>query len=79
VNENPDRFDLGRAGRQHVSFGRGPHYCVGANLARMEMQEALTALTERLPDLELAIPADEIPWTDASLVRRPVCLPVRVH
>jgi cytochrome P450 len=79
VNEDPDRFDLRRADRQHVSFGRGPHYCVGANLARMEMQEALTALTERLPDLELAIPADEIPWTDASLVRRPVCLPVRGH
>lgn len=52
-----DRFLAGRAPNPHVSFGAGIHFCVGAPLARLEMQTALRVLFERLPDLRLAAPA----------------------
>jgi cytochrome P450 len=51
----PDRFDItaDRGGAKPLTFGAGIHYCVGANLARAEMQEALAYLAPRMPDLEL--------------------------
>ncbi|EKE45797.1 cytochrome p450 [Oceaniovalibus guishaninsula JLT2003] len=58
VYEDPDRFDPGRWARHapapHLAFGAGPHFCVGAPLARMEMQIALRVLFDRCPDLALA-------------------------
>jgi cytochrome P450 len=48
----PDSFDLHRAGG-HLGFGLGPHYCVGAPLAKMEARAAITALLETFPDLRL--------------------------
>jgi cytochrome P450 len=56
VFAEPDRFDIGRANaRQHLAFARGPHFCIGAELARLEANTALAALIE-LPDLRLAQP-----------------------
>jgi cytochrome P450 len=49
----PDRLDLGRQKNAHVSFGGGIHYCLGAPLARLELQIALPLLLERLPHLQL--------------------------
>ncbi|MBG0814048.1 cytochrome P450 [Planomonospora sp. ID82291] len=72
----PDRFVIGRDGPGHLAFGRGAHYCLGANLARLELVEALAVLTERLPGLALAEPADAVPWTTGHIVRRPERLPV---
>ncbi|MFG3025651.1 cytochrome P450 [Streptomyces sp. NPDC048254] len=62
--ESPDTFDIARPGVQskHLAFGTGPHFCLGAPLARMEMQIALTSLFRRFPQLSLALPADEAKW-----------------
>ncbi|MEM1377309.1 MAG: cytochrome P450 [Pseudomonadota bacterium] len=51
---NPHRFDPARADQKNVSFGAGIHFCIGAPLARIELQEMLSVLFERLPDIQLA-------------------------
>ncbi len=53
VWENPHRFDPGRPEKPHLAFGAGLHFCVGAPLARLEMQHALPVLFARCPGLEL--------------------------
>lgn len=53
---DPDKLDPGRTVTPHVSFGAGLHFCIGAPLARLELQVALPILFERLPDLRLAEP-----------------------
>jgi len=50
----PDRFDVGRAPNDHVAFGYGAHFCLGAQLARLELRVIFSELFERLPDLRLA-------------------------
>jgi cytochrome P450 len=52
--ENPDVFDITRPQARVLTFGAGPHYCLGVNLARAEMQEALAHLAPNMPDLRLA-------------------------
>ncbi|APE43199.1 cytochrome [Sulfitobacter alexandrii] len=54
VHVAPDLFNPQRPGRPHAAFGGGLHFCVGAPLARLELQKALPALFARLPDLALA-------------------------
>ena len=52
--EHPDRFDPDRAAIRHLGFGKGPHFCLGAPLARLEAAVALTAMTARFPNAALA-------------------------
>ncbi|WP_137145136.1 cytochrome P450 [Mycolicibacterium sp. CR10] len=52
--DRPDEFDPDRAAIRHLGFGKGPHFCIGAPLARLEATVALTALTSRFPNAALA-------------------------
>lgn len=54
VFRDPEQLDVGRDPNPHLTFGRGPHFCLGAPLARLEGQIALTAVVERFPRLRLA-------------------------
>ena len=71
-----DTLDLGRVDNKHVGFGRGPHYCLGAPLARLETEIALETLLRRLPDLRLAIAQDDLYWRPIPLFRSLASLPV---
>ncbi|MEE1798451.1 cytochrome P450 [Streptomyces sp. JV176] len=55
-----DRFDATRPSKEHLAFGHGVHFCLGAPLARLEIAAALRMLFERFPEIELAVPADEL-------------------
>ena len=58
--DNPESLDIDRNPRGHLGFGFGVHQCIGQNLARVELQVALTTLARRLPDLRLAVPLEEL-------------------
>jgi len=60
VYAEADRFDITREAQPHVSFGGGQHICIGAPLARLEAQVALTKLLQRYPNLTLA--QDDVRW-----------------
>ncbi|MCX5379737.1 cytochrome P450 [Streptomyces sp. NBC_00091] len=74
VHPAPDLLDLTRAAPAHLAFGYGAHFCVGAQLARVQLQEALAALVVRLPTLRAAGPAQ---WKRGQITRAPRTLPVR--
>jgi cytochrome P450 len=73
---DPDRLDLARTDVKHIAFGRGSHYCLGAPLARLEAEIALTTLLRRLPGLRLAAPVEELSWRPVPVFRSLVSLPV---
>jgi cytochrome P450 len=58
--DSGERLDVTRDAAGHVAFGHGPHHCLGAPLARMEMRIAFPALLRRFPGLALAVPYDEV-------------------
>ena len=72
----PNRLDLAREDVRHLGFGLGPHYCLGAPLARVEGQEALRVLFERLPNLRLAVPVEALRWRTRPILRGLKRLPV---
>jgi cytochrome P450 len=76
VFAEPNSLDVTRENIVHFGFGHGAHFCIGAHLARLEMQVALTSLLTRFPDLRLAVPDDEVEWKDGSAVWGLVHLPV---
>lgn len=54
--DDPDRLDIGRVVKNHLGFGAGVHQCIGAQLARMELQEAFRGLLTRLPGVRMSAP-----------------------
>lgn len=72
---DPDRFDPTRKNIAHLTFGGGPHLCLGMHLARMESTVAINALYDRLPDLRLD-PAAPPPEVVGMAFRSPAALPV---
>ncbi|MFJ2769301.1 cytochrome P450 [Streptomyces sp. NPDC087300] len=74
--ETPEELDWHRTNRHHLAFGFGVHQCLGQNLARAELEIALRTLFDRLPDLRLAVPADQIPFKPGDTIQGMIELPV---
>jgi len=72
--EDPDTFKVDRSPNPHVGFGIGEHFCLGANLARLEIRIALEKLVPRLDDIELAGPMDRVRSSFLGGVKR---MPIR--
>ncbi|MFD3731583.1 cytochrome P450 [Streptomyces sp. NPDC058632] len=75
---SPDLLDLDRDAAAHLSFGHGIHRCVGAPLAKAEVEIALRAVLTRFPGIRLAAPIDQLDWRRTRLVRGLATLPVLV-
>jgi 2-hydroxy-5-methyl-1-naphthoate 7-hydroxylase len=73
-----EQFDLTRPSKEHLAFGFGVHYCIGAALGRLEARTALPALFDRFPELTLAVPPDELEPTVTFLMNGHRALPVRL-
>jgi len=73
----PDRFDVARADSRHLTFGFGAHHCVGAAVARAEIQESLAVILERGITFELLV--ERPVWTAFLSARRPEHLPARIR
>jgi cytochrome P450 len=71
---DPELFDIARPSKPHISFGQGPHICIGMHLARIEMRVALNLLLDRLPSLRLDPSGD--PHIRGQVFRSPTSLPV---
>jgi cytochrome P450 len=72
----PDSVDLSRDASQHLTFGYGIHHCLGQGLARIELQVVFAMLFKRFPNLNLAVPAHEIPFKDDMQIYGIYRLPV---
>jgi cytochrome P450 len=80
LGEGADRFDpTAVRPAAHLTFGHGPHRCVGAELARMELQAAFRGLTRRFPDLRLAVRPSDLRFRPLSIVYGIESLPVRLE
>ncbi len=76
---DPERFDIQRQPNRHIAFGFGPHFCLGAPLARLEAKVAFRALLQRFTHFELAVPRAELTWRRSQSVRGLTALPLRVR
>jgi cytochrome P450 len=75
VYDDPDRLDITREGAPAMqTFGAGMHYCLGANLARLELSEALSAMTRRMPNARRSGPA---PWKPLTGISGPTALTIK--
>jgi cytochrome P450 len=72
----PDEVDLDRADARHLAFGQGIHFCLGAPLARLEGEIALSTVVRRLPNLRLNAPVERLRWRMTPIVFGLESLPV---
>jgi cytochrome P450 len=73
---SPDTFDIARAPNDHLAFGEGIHFCLGANLARMEGEIAISSMLERFPKLRLTNPDAPLEYRGSYLLRGLKTLPM---
>ncbi|MFF0429990.1 cytochrome P450 [Streptomyces sp. NPDC004520] len=76
--DSADAFDITRGDKEHLSFGHGPHYCLGAGVARLVATVGLSSLFARFPDLSLAVPAEELRPLPTFIMNGHRSLPVRL-
>jgi cytochrome P450 len=76
VFDRPDELDITRQPNPHLAFGHGPHFCPGAQLARLELQVSLETMLARLPGLRFAVPENDLTWQEGTMMRRPTALPL---
>jgi cytochrome P450 len=76
--DDPDRLDITHDAQGQLGFGHGAHHCLGALLARMDIQTALTALLQRFPDLRLTVPEADLQLEDRHGGTRTRCSPDRL-
>ncbi len=74
--DHPDLLDITRNNNKHLSFGLGPHYCLGASLARLEGQIAISTLLQRMPNLRLSVAPTQLRWRGTFVLRGLEALPV---
>ena len=74
VFDDPDRLDVTRVVDRQLGFGLGPHHCLGAQLARLDLQVALATLLDRCPALR--VDADVVRWKTGFAVRSPTAVPI---
>jgi len=73
---DPDRFDIERRDNMHLTFGQGPHFCLGAPLARLEATVAFPILFERLDNFKVQVAIDKLDWRDSTVMRGVHSLPL---
>jgi cytochrome P450 len=76
VFSHADELDFSRHPNPHVAFGYGPHFCLGANLARMELQVALHTLFWTLRGVRIAVPDGSLAWHNGTIMRGLAAFPV---
>jgi cytochrome P450 len=74
--DHPERLDITRSPNPHVAFGTGAHFCLGAQLARLEAQAAIEKVFSRFPNLSLAVPSDVLRYTGQINLRALTALPM---
>jgi cytochrome P450 len=74
--DNPDTFDVGRDPNPHLAYSHGPHYCLGAQLARMELRAVVSHLLDECSSFELLV--DEPPMHPSPIMRGYTALPMRL-
>ncbi len=77
VFKDPDTFDIGRTPNPHVTFGGGLHFCLGAPLARLELELALAEMIRRYPNM--ALTDQPVEWTNTLVMRGCKALPLRLN
>lgn len=74
--EDPSTFDVDRTPMAHLTFGYGVHHCIGAALARLELEVILGRTVERFPQIALSVPVRDVPWVNRVTASGPARLPV---
>jgi cytochrome P450 len=76
VFDRPEELDITREPHPHLAFGHGPHFCPGAQLARMELQTSVETILSRLTGLRIAVPESDLTWQQGTMMRGLTALPL---